>query len=108
MREQLEGIDGWITFEYGIPNLNKVVDVILLTAGKIFVIEFKTGSKTHTKDAIKQVEGYAYRLKYYHSGSNDKWVIPILVATDAELKENNPHKELAKLEDMVYPVIKCN
>ena len=108
LQEQLKGIDGWITFEYGIPNLNKVVDVILLTAGKIFVIEFKTGSKTHSKDAIKQVEGYAYRLKYYHSGSNDKWVIPILVATDAEFKENDHPKELAKLEDMVYPVIKCN
>ena len=111
LQKQLQGLDGRIIFEYGIPNLSKKVDVILLTAGKIFVIEFKTDSNTYSPNAIKQVEGYAYRLKYYHSRSNDKWIIPILVATDAEIEENNHPEsktELERLEDMVYPVIKCN
>ena len=111
LQRELKGLSGRIVFEYDIPNLNKVVDVILLTNGKIFVIEFKANSESYSKIAIKQIEGYAYRLKYYHSRSNDKWVVPILIATDSGVVKNHypcSKEELDKLEDMVYPVIKCN
>ena len=78
-------IEGRIIFEYGIPSLNFVIDVVLLTKGKIFVIEYKDGdtSNYYALNDLKQCRNYALRLKYFHSTSNEKWVIPILVEMNA-------------------------
>ena len=40
-------IEGRIIFEYGIPSLNFVIDVVLLAEGKIFVIEYKDGDSSN-------------------------------------------------------------
>ena len=40
----LQGRSGQILFEYSIPGLPKTIDVVLLTRGIIFVIEYKAGS----------------------------------------------------------------
>ena len=101
----LQGLQGRVFFEYSIPGLPRVIDVVLLTAGKIFVIEYKTHSKSYEEQDIKQVEGYALRLKYFHSQSNDNWIIPILVATDAnEEKFTSTYSK----EDKVFRALKCN
>lgn len=100
-------IEGRIIFEYGIPSLNFVIDVVLLTEGKIFVIEYKDGDSSNyyaTPDE-KQCRNYALRLKYYHSTSNEKWVIPILVEMSApSVCFNTARKE----EISVWGTIKCN
>lgn len=44
----LMGLEGRIIFEYGIPGLSKVVDVILLLDNKIFVLELRTVRKIIT------------------------------------------------------------
>ena len=101
----LWGMEGRVLFEYNIPGLPRVIDVVLLTAGKIFVIEYKAYSTSYDDNDIRQVEGYALRLKFFHSHSNDNWIIPILVATDA------PDVEFIASpsdEDMVFGSIKCN
>lgn len=100
-------IDGRIIFEYGIPSLNFVIDVVLLTEGKIFVIEYKDGdtSNYYASDDLKQCRNYALRLKYFHSTSNEKWVIPILVEMNAPSECFNAEKN----EDiLVWGTIKCN
>lgn len=96
---------GRIIFEYSIPSLPKVIDVILLMEGKIFVIEYKNNERRYNSQDIHQVNGYALRLKYFHSKSNEKWIIPILVSTDA------PSKDIIfdiSEDDMVYKPILCN
>ena len=101
----LTDLSGRVLFEYRIPGLPQFIDVVLLTEGKIFVIEYKAGIKKYEEKDRKQVHGYALRLKYYHSESNDKWIIPILVATEA------PSEELALCpseEDKVLAPINCN
>ena len=101
----LKGKSGRIIFEYSIPSLPKAIDVVVLTAGKIFVIEYKTYSTSYETEDKRQTNGYALRLKFFHNRSNDNWIIPILVSTDA------PSKELEYLpseEDMVYETILCN
>lgn len=101
----LRGKNGRVIFEYRIPSLPKVIDVIILMEGKIFVVEYKNNATNHNPQDIQQVNGYALRLKYFHSRSNDNWIIPILVATDA------PNKELyfnVAEDDMVYKPILCN
>ena len=105
MKILLKDRKGRIIFEYNIPELSKVVDIILLIEGKIFVIEYKVNSKTYNEQDVHQVNGYALRLKYFHSKSNDNWIVPVLVSTDAE---SEPLINLRSEEDKVYSVIKCN
>ena len=101
----LQGIDGRIIFEYSIPSLSKTVDVILLINDIVYVIEYKVNSKTYNQQDIKQTSGYALRLKYFHSYSNDRWIVPILVATDA--KEEELSFSFSE-DDHVYNTICCN
>src|ERR1700761_13 len=35
---------GWIAFEFSIPRMGKRADAVLVTAGIVFVVEFKIGS----------------------------------------------------------------
>ncbi len=100
-------IEGRIIFEYGIPSLNFVIDVVLLTKGKIFVIEYKDGdsSKNYDPGDLNQCRNYALRLKYFHSTSNEKWIIPILVEMNASPVCFNTDK---KEEISVWSTIKCN
>lgn len=100
-------LEGRIIFEYGIPSLNFVIDVVLLTEGKIFVIEYKDGdsSSYYALNDLKQCRNYALRLKYFHSTSNEKWIIPILVEMNAQDEEFSKDKNE---EISVWDTIKCN
>ena len=73
---------GQIIFEYDIPRLGKRVDVILLYSGIIFCIEFKVGESSILEADIDQVLDYALDLKNFHKFSQDKVIVPILVATE--------------------------
>lgn len=101
----LQGMEGRVLFEYSIPSLPRVIDVVLLTAGKIFVLEYKAHSTAYNDQDVRQVESYALRLKYFHSQSNDNWIIPILVATDAP---NVAFNATSSEDDMVFGAILCN
>ncbi len=79
----LEGYDGTIIFEYGIPGLKKVIDAVLLIGQTVFVVEFKTGADKFETAHLAQTMGYALRLKYFHSESNTheaktmiRWILP--------------------------------
>ena len=100
-------IEGRIIFEYGIPSLNFVIDVVLLTEGKIFVIEYKDGESSdgYALIDLKQCRNYALRLKYFHSTSNEKWVIPILVEMNAPSENFDTYKNE---EISVWSTIRCN
>ena len=105
LHQILQRRSGRILFEYSIPGLPKTIDVVILMGGIIFVIEYKVGSSSYNEQDKRQVNGYALRLKFFHSKSNDNWIVPILVATEApaatiELKRSEA--------DMVYESITCN
>lgn len=105
MQRILKGKEGRIIFEYSISGLQKTIDVVLLMNGKIFVIEYKSKAESFTKDNIRQLLGYALRLKYFHSNSNDNWIVPILVTTNAQSAPSSYGKSE---EDMVYKTVICN
>jgi hypothetical protein len=54
-QSQLGGFDGWIAFEFAIPRMGRRADVVLITAGIVFVIEFKVGSDQFDAAADDQV-----------------------------------------------------
>lgn len=110
-KNQIEGLlktlqnkTGRIIFEYGIPGLSKVCDVILLINDKIFVLEYKNGAEDYNRSDKEQTLGYALRLKYFHSESSEKEVVPILVATDANYW-TDPH---TITDDGVYNLVLSN
>ncbi len=105
LHQILQGKSGQILFEYSIPGLPKTIDVVLLMNGVIFVIEYKAGSAEYNEADKQQVNGYALRLKFFHSRSNDNWIVPILVATEAPERPIDLKRSEA---DMVYESILCN
>ena len=84
LRQQLEGLDGWLFFEFNIPRMGRRVDVILVLGPAIFALEFKVGETTYDRAAIDQVWDYALDLKNFHEASHNLAVVPVLVATAAK------------------------
>lgn len=73
--------DGHIIFEYDIPRLGKRIDVVLLLNGIVFCLEFKVGESKILENDVDQVLDYALDLKNFHKYSQEKLIVPILVAT---------------------------
>jgi hypothetical protein len=73
-----------IFFEFMIPRMGRRADVVLIFQGVIFVIEFKVGAKHINSADLRQTHGYALDLKNFHSDSHDKFIVPILIATDLD------------------------
>ena len=74
--------NGRIIFEYDIPRLGKRIDVVLLYRGIIFCLEFKVGESHILEADVDQVLDYALDLKNFHKFSQDKVIVPILIATN--------------------------
>ena len=77
------GMEGDIIFEYDIVRLGKRIDVILLIRHMVFSLEFKNGKDIFTAQDAQQAEDYAIDIKNFHKESEDLYVCPILIATDA-------------------------
>lgn len=69
--------------EFMIPRMGRRADLILLTGGIVFVIEYKVGASQFGRSSLDQVYGYGLDLKHFHETSHSLPVVPILVATDA-------------------------
>ena len=75
---------GDIIFEYDIVRLGKRIDVVLLIRHMVFSLEFKNGVSVYTAKDARQAEDYAIDIKNFHKASEDLYVCPILIATDAK------------------------
>jgi hypothetical protein len=66
-----------VYFEFSIPRMGKRADVILLSKGIVFVLEYKVGETGYPHHALAQAQDYATDLKNFHEGSHDKKIIPV-------------------------------
>ncbi len=82
------GCTGNIIFEYDIVRLGKRIDVVLLIKHMVFSLEFKNGAKQYMARDAEQAEDYALDLKNFHKESENLYVCPILIATEAPDKTN--------------------
>ena len=80
---------GRILFEFQIPRMGRRVDVCLVTAASIFVLEFKVGANTYNSADKDQAIDYALDLKNFHETSHNKTIVPVLIATNAAHQSNN-------------------
>lgn len=74
---------GWLFFEFVVPRLGRRIDVLAIIDGVVFVIEFKVGECSFTRQALDQVWDYALDLKNFHETSHGVVIAPLLVATEA-------------------------
>ena len=74
-----------LLFEFVIPRMGKRADVILLSGGIIFVLEYKVGELDYPNHALAQALDYATDLKNFHEGSHNRKVVPVLVSTNAPI-----------------------
>jgi uncharacterized protein (UPF0212 family) len=89
LRHALLGMPGkWhLLLEYPLLRLGRRIDAVLLTDAAILVLEFKVGADSISNGDRQQVEDYALDLFDFHDESRKCPVIPILVATDATVRE---------------------
>jgi hypothetical protein len=102
----LKDLEGSIYFEYSIPRMGKRIDIVCIIGPVIFVLEFKVGEKYYLTNAVDQVMDYALDLKNFHRTSQDQYIAPILIATNAE----NSLQVIATTpqnDKLLFP-IKCN
>ena len=102
----LAGHDGDIYFEYSIPRMGRRVDTIVLIGPVIFVVEFKVGEKAFNAQDLEQVMDYGLDLSNFHEGSHDKFVIPILVATEAQ--DTHVSEEAVFARGRLFKPLKAN
>lgn len=95
-----------IIFEYTIPRLGKRIDVVVLLLERVFVIEFKVGETEFMHQDVDQVLDYALDLKNFHQGSIDRYIIPILVATEGGIYSSSC--SLSHYDDGVYEPLLTN
>lgn len=97
---------GSVYFEYSIPRLGKYIDVLAVIGSVIFVLEFKVGEAEYKSHAIDQVYDYALDLKNFHETSHEQLIVPILIATDADILETKI--ELTPQNDLIIAPLLCN
>lgn len=100
--EQRPGASRWaLLIEYPIPRRQKRIDTVLLSASRIYCLEFKTGDQVVTRAALNQVEDYALDLRDFHSASFGHVIVPVLVSK----KMSSSRAVQEATNDLVLPPI---
>lgn len=82
LKSALEDLSGYVALEFVVPRIGSRADVVVIVGTTIFVIEFKVGQSAAIQSDRIQVWDYALDLKYFHSGSHGRRIVPILVPTE--------------------------
>lgn len=88
-----------VLLEFSIPRKELRIDVVLLIRNVVVVLEAKTGPAA-AFEAQRQIEEYALLLHYFHRGSSDRRIVPIIVlpkVPDSELTSLKQHDSLPQL-----------
>ena len=96
--------EGYIVFEYTVPRIGSRIDVTLIINGIIFVLEFKVNASRYLPDDDEQAVDYALDLKYFHEESEHRFIVPMLVATDAP----SYGTQISIFDDKILDIIYAN
>jgi Uncharacterized conserved protein (DUF2075) len=94
LRTRPESASWSILLEYPIPIIGKRIDAVLLAHDLIVVIETKTGDSPTS--AARQVDDYALNLACFHEYSQDRTIVPLVVA-DSRVASNSTRTEFDTL-----------
>lgn len=97
-----------LLLEFSIPRKELRIDAVLLIRNVVIVLEAKSGDAA--SQAKRQIEEYALLLHYFHKGSTDRRIIPIIVSPKSNeadlmtLNQRAPFPQLARY--WVAPVMR--
>jgi hypothetical protein len=94
----------WLLLEYEIPRRGKRPDAILLADDLIFVIEFKIGAVEFLREDEWQVLSYALDIRDFHLASQNRRILPLLVATGATSDNNHSLLDTLRTASLVAPL----
>ena len=103
-RELSDFKNGHVLFEYTIPRIGNRIDIVLIYSHLVYLLEFKVGERVYNKNAIDQVMDYALDLKNFHRESHHKTIVPMLIATNADVARNSYQVST----DGIVDVLLCN
>ncbi|MCK6265379.1 hypothetical protein KP803_19105 [Vibrio sp. ZSDE26] len=81
---ELLHLAGDIIFDYPIPHNESKSNVIFLYRGLVFVVIFKFNENEYHQKDIDVTQQLAFALKTHHSLCQDRFIVPVLIATGAE------------------------
>src|SRR3954447_1778456 len=88
LRTALVGLAGTLYLEFEVPRLGSRIDAVLISEAAVFPIEFKCGERHFRLGDYNQAWDYALDLKNFHAASHHTPAPPILVATQAEVADD--------------------
>lgn len=92
-----------LLLEYPIPRRQKRIDTVILSAQRIYCLEFKTGAQKLPKSSLSQVEDYALDLRDFHAASLGREIIPAVVCRQFEAGGNRSAVPADTAPDIVTP-----
>lgn len=104
LKTALRGVDGVVYLEFDVPRLGSRIDAVLVSGPAIFPVEFKCGERQFRLADYNQAWDYALDLKNFHAASHDAPILPILVATQADVGDQTWQ---AAYQDGVRPPYRC-
>ena len=81
---QLPHLAGHLFLRLPLPQHQGIADCLLLYRGLIFILSLDQHSDIYKKDEIERIYQMATALKQHHAASKDKFIVPILIAPNAE------------------------
>jgi hypothetical protein len=85
------GASDWYCFlEFEVPRRSRRIDTLILADDLIFLVEWKVGASAFDRAAYWQAEQYALDLRDFHEGSRERYIVPIVLATDADVPVHQP------------------
>lgn len=85
-----------ILLEFSIPRKELRIDVVLLVRDAIVVLEAKSGQTA--SQAKRQIEEYSLLLHYFHKGSSERRIVPVLVSP-----ENSEQQDIDLRQQELFP-----
>ncbi len=96
--------------EFSIPRKEKRIDLVLLVRDTVVIVEAKSGDIGSA--AKQQLETYALLLHYFHKGSANRRIVPILVspqATEPDFVAFNQREFFPQMSSYwIAPVMNCS
>jgi hypothetical protein len=100
-----ESSDWTILLEYPLYRLRRRIDIVILAADVILVVECKVGAERFTAEDRRQVEEYGLDLRDFHHKSHGRRIIPLLWSSEAQRPPESFFIDSTCVAGHVEPVI---
>ncbi|WGW01027.1 hypothetical protein QF117_09460 [Vibrio sp. YMD68] len=81
--KELLHLAGQVVFEYQVSDMHPKANMIMLYRGLVFVVVFRIGEREYKAEDIDLAEEIAMTLKKHHSQCEDRFIVPVVIATEA-------------------------